>query len=94
LSFAAMSVKMTILLDPQTHLVRRTIADVKGLMEQARTPDVKVATITVDYAKVSPEAKLDAAHFAWTPPAGARPISPSSAPPERDHGHDDEEDER
>jgi peroxiredoxin len=65
---------VTMLFNPQTHLLRRAQTDVKPMLEQRGTPEVKNATLTVDYTtvKANDEAKVADAQFAWAPPEGAR----------------------
>jgi thiol-disulfide isomerase/thioredoxin len=68
----------TLVIDPQTHLLRRMIGDVSknAVMKGAKV--VKSALLTSDYVN-SPSAVLPAAQFAWTPPPGAQEMTPDDA---------------
>ena len=65
---------VTMLFDPQTHLLRRSSTDIKPMLEQRGTPEVKNATLTVDYTsvKANDAAAVKDDQFAWAPPEGAR----------------------
>jgi cytochrome c biogenesis protein CcmG, thiol:disulfide interchange protein DsbE len=65
----------TLVIDPQTHLLRRMIGDVSknAVMKGAKV--VKSALLTSDYVN-STSAALPAAQFAWTPPADAQELTP------------------
>ncbi len=67
--------RLTLLVDPQSHLVRQARTDVKPLLESRGTPDVKHAMITVDYTTVTPDATVQDQQFAWKPPQGARDLA-------------------
>ncbi len=61
----------TLLIDPKTHLVAR--------VESSETDPAKPDTLvnrTYDYLSTATNADLDAANFAWTPPATAKPAAP------------------
>jgi outer membrane lipoprotein-sorting protein len=64
-------IDITLAMDPQTHLVRRQIVDVSRLASLRGAADVKSAVFTVDYPTTA-QGAIDAAQFAWTPPAGAQ----------------------
>lgn len=62
---------MTVVLDPATHLLRRTITDEsRGL--RLRGADVKTALITLDYATTTPDAAVKPEELAFTPPPTAQ----------------------
>ncbi len=61
-------------IDPQTHLIRQAVIDLKAGLEQRGATDVKRAQMTIDYTTSEPGAQLDADTFAWSPPAGAKDI--------------------
>ena len=65
---------VTMLFHPETHLLRQARTDIKPMLEERGTPDVKNATLTVDYTtvKVNDQAKVADEQFAWAPPEGAR----------------------
>jgi peroxiredoxin len=62
----------TLVIDPQTHLVRQAIRDIKAPVEARGVPDVKTAIYTVDYKTTTPGAPAKDDQFAWAPPAGAK----------------------
>jgi cytochrome c biogenesis protein CcmG, thiol:disulfide interchange protein DsbE len=68
----------TVIIDPQTHLLRRMIGDVtkNAVMKGAKV--VKSALLTSDYTNI-PSAPLPAAQFAWTPPPGAEELTPTDS---------------
>ena len=66
---------VTMLFHPETHLLRQTRSDIKPMLEQRGTPDVKQAVLTVDYTKVLPDASVKDDQFAWAPPQTARDIA-------------------
>jgi peroxiredoxin len=63
------------LFHPDTHLLRQARADIKAILEQRGTPDVKQAVLTVDYTKVLPDAAVKDEQFAWAPPQTARDLA-------------------
>lgn len=63
--------KTTLLVDPQTHLLREVRTDVKDMLEDKGTPGVKHAWIIVDYTTVSADGPLHDEQFAWKAPEGA-----------------------
>jgi len=71
--------RVTLLIDPKTHLLRRFIADVSKTTDPEGAADVKKAEITIDYTEVEPGAQLQAERFAWTPPKGAKEVTTSTA---------------
>ena len=66
----------TLLFDPSTHLLRRAMVDVSSVAKERGAPDVKKATVTIDYATSTADAAAATAskpeQFAWAPPAGAK----------------------
>jgi peroxiredoxin len=66
---------VTMLFHPDTHLLRQTRSDIKPMLEQRGTPDVKQAVLTVDYTTVKPDASVKDEQFAWAPPQTARDIA-------------------
>ena len=64
--------EVTLLLDPQTSLVRRVSADMRKAAEARGQQQVKKAQLVVDYTDVKADAPVADAQFAWAPPAGAR----------------------
>jgi peroxiredoxin len=61
-----------VLVDPQTHLVRRVVLDLKRQIEASGRGDVERALLTFDYPTVAPGGKVEDAQFAWAAPQGAR----------------------
>jgi peroxiredoxin/outer membrane lipoprotein-sorting protein len=66
---------VTMLFHPDTHLLRQARADIKAVLEQRGTPDVKQAVLTVDYTTVKPDAAVKDEQFAWAPPQAARDMA-------------------
>jgi peroxiredoxin len=73
---------VTMLFHPQTHLLRQARTNVKPMLEERGTPDVKTATMVVDYTtvKADADASVKDDQFAWAPPQGAKDLA--DAPPE------------
>ncbi|HEY8669000.1 MAG TPA: TlpA disulfide reductase family protein [Tepidisphaeraceae bacterium] len=67
-----------VLIDPQTHLLRRMTIDTKSSIEKRGQDDVKKALLTFDYSKAEPETALKAEQFAWAPPAGSKDMAEMS----------------
>ena len=64
--------KTTLLVDPQTHLLRRAVVDMSPNIKAQGAPDVKKAVVTIDYTNITPDAPTKPEQFAWAPPAGAK----------------------
>ena len=62
---------LTLAIDPETHLVRRAIADLTAGLKERR-PDLTSALVTIDYSKINPDAQAKDDQFAWAPPIGAK----------------------
>jgi peroxiredoxin len=60
-----------LMIDPQTHLLRRATFDLADALRRRGVPDIAKALVTIDYTTVSPDAPVPDAHFAWAPPADA-----------------------
>lgn len=58
--------------DPKTSLLRQAHYDISDLLRKRGAEKVEKAVISVSYDQVKPGVNLDAARFAWTPPAGAK----------------------
>ncbi|MDB5172047.1 MAG: hypothetical protein JWN51_820, partial [Phycisphaerales bacterium] len=65
---------VTLAVDPQTHLVRRSMTNIKAMLEKQGVPDVKNASFTIEYATATPGGDLPDTQFAWAPPEGAKDI--------------------
>jgi thiol-disulfide isomerase/thioredoxin len=63
---------VSVLVDAATGLMRRWSVDLKRSLTERGQQDVKIATMTIDYTDVKPEAPGAADAFAWSPPAGAK----------------------
>jgi peroxiredoxin/outer membrane lipoprotein-sorting protein len=63
--------QMRVSIDPQTKLIRRITSDVKDRLVERGVPQVNSALLTIDYSKVAADQNVDAAQFAWVPPADA-----------------------
>ena len=65
---------VTMLFHPETHLLRQARTDIKPMLEEKGTPEVRNATLTVDYTtvKANDAAVVKDEQFAWAPPEGAR----------------------
>jgi peroxiredoxin len=63
---------VTMLINPETHLIRQVRADIRPVLEQRGAPDVKQALLTVDYTTTKPDAAVKEDQFAWAPPQTAR----------------------
>jgi peroxiredoxin/outer membrane lipoprotein-sorting protein len=72
----------TLVIDPHSHLVRKVITDVSSVLKARNSPDVKLATFTIDYTTVTADASPAADLFAWVPPDGAKDIAKEAAPDE------------
>jgi peroxiredoxin/outer membrane lipoprotein-sorting protein len=80
-SFPALSLKLredgdelVLLIDPQTKLVRRSIEDLRPSMAKRGRPDLKLATLTVDYTSTKTDAPAAETAFAWSVPEGAKDL--------------------
>jgi peroxiredoxin len=60
-----------VMIDPATRLVRRMTFDLGKSIAARGVPDVKRATITIDYTTTKPNASMAEQRFAWSPPADA-----------------------
>jgi len=65
---------MTLVVDPQTHLVRRAVADLAKNARLQGAQNVKSALLTMDFVN-TPAAPGEAGRFDWSPPPGAQPLA-------------------
>jgi len=65
---------MTLVIDPQTHLLRRAVPDLAKNARLQGAQNVKSALLTMDYVN-TPAAGADAGRFAWSVPPGAQPLA-------------------
>jgi peroxiredoxin/outer membrane lipoprotein-sorting protein len=63
-----------LLIDPQTHLVRRQVTDLTDDLRQRGRQDITLAQFIVDYHTLRPNAPLQPRQFAWTVPEGAKDL--------------------
>jgi thiol-disulfide isomerase/thioredoxin len=68
---------LTLIIDPTTHLLRRSLNDQTKLAIADGASVVKSALLTTDYVNTS-GAPASADAFAWTPPPGAQPNASSN----------------
>jgi peroxiredoxin/outer membrane lipoprotein-sorting protein len=64
--------ELTLLIDPNTHLLRRVTMDLRKTIEQRGAPDIKAAEFVVDYTTTVVDGQPKPEQFAWAPPEGAR----------------------
>jgi thiol-disulfide isomerase/thioredoxin len=64
---------LTLAIEPQTHLVRRTVTDLSKNARLMGAQSIKTAVLTTDFVH-SPSASAEAGQFAWSPPPGAQPL--------------------
>jgi peroxiredoxin len=75
-------VDKTVLIDPDTHLVRQLRIDLSKQLKAHGAPNVKTAVATFNYAPIVPNADVKPDQFAWIPPADAKDASAQQAPGE------------
>ena len=74
---------VTLVLDPETHLVRQLRVDLKSALAQRGAKDIKAAEVVVDYSDVRVNVAFAPTRFAWTPPEGAQDVSAQRGPAEQ-----------
>jgi thiol-disulfide isomerase/thioredoxin len=79
LTFTRDGAAFTVLVDPKTKLLRQVRIDAAPKLRSQGVPDVKVAQLTIDYAKAAANEPAAADAFAWNPPKDARLIKPEAA---------------
>src|SRR5688572_19765991 len=82
--------RMTVLVDPETNLIRRASTDLRAVLEKLGRPGMKIALYTVDYTTVKPDAAVAEDRFVWAPPAGARDLAKMATAQRRSVGGMDE----
>lgn len=72
---------VTMAFHPETHLLRQARTDIKPMLLERGTPDVKNATLTVDYTtvKADADASVKDEQFAWAPPQDAKDMAEVAA---------------
>ncbi len=66
--------RVRLFIDPQTHLLRRFVLDLKSSRDPLGRPTGGDAAVAVEYRHVTPQDTFEAQHFAWTPPPGATDV--------------------
>jgi peroxiredoxin/outer membrane lipoprotein-sorting protein len=64
---------VTLIVDPQTHLLRQVKVDRRKTLEKQGVPAVASAMVTVDYTSVEPNQAAPNEQYTWSPPPGATP---------------------
>ena len=69
--------RITLLMDPQTHLLKRLDIEItpdalKGGKTESGLESVKAE---IEYTTIQPKATFEADHFAWSPPEGAKDLA-------------------
>jgi len=69
--------KITLLIDPQTHLLRRLAIEITpDMLKGSKTPNgLRSVQAQIDYTAVRQQASFDGGHFDWTPPKGAKDLA-------------------
>lgn len=75
---------VTVVLDADTHLLKRFRVDLKSALEQRGAKDVKVAEVVVDYSQIKTGLDFPETHFAWTPPENAQDVAAARVPAEEE----------
>lgn len=68
------NITYTMLIDPQTHLIRRITADLSGAISKRGDSDMKSAEYVIDYTTSEKDAQFPDNHFAWLAPQGAQDV--------------------
>lgn len=63
--------ELHILVNPQTHMIRRFTIDFKPALYKGGITNVQNAEVVVDYTESDAKAEFPETYFAWTPPEGA-----------------------
>lgn len=71
-SLTASGGQITLMVNPQTNLIRRVAVNLAGPMTASGVPDVKQALMTIDYTATATDQPAPVSAFAFTPPASAR----------------------
>lgn len=71
------SQKLTMVIDPQTHLLRQLSVDLNPAAVSARATNEFKRTVMTEiiYTNINTQPTFAAQHFAWTPPEGAKDIA-------------------
>lgn len=71
-SLTASGGQITLIVNPQTKLIRRVAVNLAGPMTAGGVPDVKQALMTIDYTATATDQPSPVSAFAFTPPVSAR----------------------
>jgi hypothetical protein len=74
------SPRLMVLIDQETYFVRRITTDLSVALRHRGLPNVQRARTTVDYPLVRTDVTFEPADFAWSPPSGAKDITPATKP--------------
>lgn len=69
--------RITILIDPATHLLKRLDIEITpDMLKGSKTPGgLESVKAEIEYTSIRPQIQFDADHFAWAPPDGAQDMS-------------------
>src|SRR5438105_8024914 len=69
--------KITLLVDPATHLLKRLDIEITpAMLKGAKTPNgLQSVRAQIEYTTIHTKAKFDPAHFAWNPPEDAKDVA-------------------
>ena len=68
---------LTLVFDPDTHLLRQLRVDLRPTLEARGLADIKVAEALVDYTSTKTGLDFAEGHFSWTPPQDAKDVTAS-----------------
>lgn len=76
---------VTLVVDPQTHLLRQVKVDRRKTLHSQGVPAVTSAMVTIDYTSVEPDRPAPDAQYSWAPPAGATAARTGAAAGDEQH---------
>jgi peroxiredoxin len=79
LNFSGDKLSYRITVDPQTHLIRQMVMDIKPMIKASGREDVERGWLTIDYTTVKPGASVGEVALAWAPPQGAKDAGAEAA---------------
>ena len=77
---------LTLILDPDTHLLRQLRVDLTPPLVQRGLKEVKVAEAVVDYTSTKTGVEFAENHFAWVPPPDAKDVTGAGQQAEQQAG--------
>jgi peroxiredoxin len=78
--------EMTLLFDGKTHLLRRSVMDMKTALDPKGQAEVKKSLVTIDYTEIATDTEAKPEQFAWAPPEGAKDVKNAADGDEDDGG--------